>query len=616
MGGGGSKQFTTTTLPYPVRDVTKGLSVSTSQGCKDCRLKLYPNISSSSITLMRDDVPTVTGAALEEIRKAAFSVDTKIIIQPTIPFTVNFNGEDFTIDSMSLYKPSPIRIENVQHDAVLSLGSQLSKLIILIPIIADSSPGESGEFLSRIASRVSSITTPDTTGKFPNIEVPTGSDWNLTKVIPLDPNTGEVRGGFFSWAGTGPLTQTTNLQGNVFVRSWVPSGETGPQYIMMKDPAKISAGDLATIQTLPITKPEYAIHNIVEDTVVYRPGPPSTCSTEDGVLGKECDPFAAMEPKTTINAQLLFTIFSAFATFILSVIVVYYAIKYAAKQGVGDSIYNFGQWLGKKIGGTTKTPVFTSVVPPTPSGTFANPLLAAYGAPGRFKSSRKKTPTAEVPRLEAAETIEQIAPVATPAAEAVEQITPGLSIRTPPEPTVKRRIIAPSPPIEEEAAATEAAAQTVEQINPAAGTGLIPTVPPHLRKSTMSNLFGVDARRTTARNKNVVPPDLPQVAREIVAPSVQPKIPFEQRVKYAKELAEQRKQRLGLQTRRNAGPSWTDRTTAASNETDEQIAALRRETAREKRRTELAQSEANKTAEQIRQAKSSIKNARKLTLSS
>ena len=176
-----------------------------------------------------------------------------------------------TISTLTMYHPSPLRIENVQHDAVLSLNDPsdpTADVIILIPLKASNSGEESVNFFSKIGYFLSRIQTADsTTGLYPETSIPTGNDWGINKVFWLgkagSDNIAPVTDAFFTWTGASSFTRTL-LYSN-FVESrygWVPEGKQ-VRYFMLQTPVSISTTDLSFLtRSLPPTPSEEAIHTI------------------------------------------------------------------------------------------------------------------------------------------------------------------------------------------------------------------------------------------------------------------------------------------------------------------------------------------------------------------
>lgn len=84
----------------------------------------------------------------------SYSSVTKLFIKPSIPFKIELNGKPHTISVMTLMHPSPIRMENVQHDAMLTLGDPGEKnndgLVVLVPLQGSLMAGASGEFMNKV----------------------------------------------------------------------------------------------------------------------------------------------------------------------------------------------------------------------------------------------------------------------------------------------------------------------------------------------------------------------------------------------------------------------------------------------------------------------------------
>ena len=275
---------------------------------------------------------------LVRVRKQAvqgsYSLDTKAIITPSIPFKMNFNGKDIQINQMTLYHPCPIRIDSVQTDAVLSLNDpsdDKNSHIILVPLVLSNNDEPSVKFFNRITPSVSTIESPNPiTGQYNVEDVPTGNDWTLTHLFtPKQADNGKflVENGYFVWQGI-PFLERYDIRNDAFVvhKGWRRSGSAAPTYILLEKPLHIGAIDLATlIQSLPVTPPTDAIHPVPERGIVYKQGPPEGCAatpapsgdaafdwfgtTTEGFTGiKEddsCDPFLNNARDANIGAKQL-----------------------------------------------------------------------------------------------------------------------------------------------------------------------------------------------------------------------------------------------------------------------------------------------------------------------
>lgn len=144
----GKKVDTHTEQPPTVGGTDVSRSGAASQ-CDSCVLQVPADASTSTVTLTR-------------LTNKPYSSLSKVFIKPSLPFKLSFNDpnpdapkgtmRDYTIDTMAVYYPSPIRIENVQHDAVLSLGdpSVGSDLVVLIPLAVSNTANVGTSFLDRI----------------------------------------------------------------------------------------------------------------------------------------------------------------------------------------------------------------------------------------------------------------------------------------------------------------------------------------------------------------------------------------------------------------------------------------------------------------------------------
>lgn len=192
--------------------------------------------------------------------------------------------KELTISMFTLYHPSPLRIENVQHDAVLSLNDPSDKdsvsnnesAVILIPLKASNNVDESVDFFSKVARYLPTITAPGPGGTYANTNIPTGKDWSVKKVFHLEkteegqqePQFSKVIDGYYTWTGTQEYSYTENRIGNTIIRGWKPSG-TAVKYFMIDEPISISTSDLSYLtRSLPPTPPSEAINIIPEKTEI------------------------------------------------------------------------------------------------------------------------------------------------------------------------------------------------------------------------------------------------------------------------------------------------------------------------------------------------------------
>jgi len=281
------------------------------------------------------NVSELTGAIekadIIKIRKKSegggYSSPTKLFITPSIPFKFSFVGgtrqvtSQFEIKRITLYRPCPIRIENIQYDAVLSLNdpsdkTSNAKTIILVPIQVKPTPDQdSDRFIGKISSYIPGILLPNpATNQFETINVPTGNDWDVSKLLKPNPD-GSIKNGFFVWTGTPELEKYSSITYSGGVATdirykWRSASNTNaPIYILMKNPITVSPTTMQKIQMLPVTPSKEAIQFPFPGTLTYKPGPPgsdvvgcqtppptssvsSLFGTTEGFEGAaKCDPF-------------------------------------------------------------------------------------------------------------------------------------------------------------------------------------------------------------------------------------------------------------------------------------------------------------------------------------
>lgn len=348
-----------------------------------------------------NDLPTEK-ARYMSIRKmsdsGSYSSVTKLFIKPAIPFEIEFNGKPHKVSVMTLLHPSPIRVENVQHDAMLTLGDPSTGnndgLVILIPLQGAIVAGESGAFINKVVRYMTGVLQPDpATGDYKTIDIPTGNDWDLSKMFPGTPGeagkTFVTNVGYYVWSGfpplelraTGSATPSTSSKwfGNWYLRkpgdqrySWQPSYYGSVQYAMLAKPALVSSFDLQTIRMLPVTPVTEAVSPIMKWTLSYRqPGKmgadgkwESYCaasSSPAGAItdlfsgfGREsmvdmCDPFApgAFEAPDSTDAFVKMAI--VFLTAISVGLAIYLAVLFFTKTKWGQWAAHQGTLAGNYI---------------------------------------------------------------------------------------------------------------------------------------------------------------------------------------------------------------------------------------------------------------------------
>lgn len=311
-----------------------------------------------------------------------------------------------TIATMTMYHPSPLRIENVQHDAVLSLNDPSdpsADVVILIPLKSSNLGEESVDFFGKLAKHLTTIQAPDSvTGLYPETNIPTGNDWNIKSVFwlggPGADNVAKVTDAFYTWTGASSFNRVELSRSATEINyGWEKEGKQ-VRYFMLQTPVAISATDLSFLtRSLPPTPSVEAIHTIPDPAlegnpkVLYKkatgPGAEAGCGVvrermanqgqgdivaslftggdaqdllvdEKGVplSDKEsCDPFKANAKKATA-APSMFTPTKAAAFFFNFMILIALAfgtwlgLFLVVRQNYDDSFRDFSTSAGKVLG--------------------------------------------------------------------------------------------------------------------------------------------------------------------------------------------------------------------------------------------------------------------------
>jgi hypothetical protein len=340
-----------------------------------------------------DDIDP-TKARMPVIQRVAdsggYSSITKAFIKPSIPFEIEFNSKPHKISVLTLMHPSPIRMENIQHDAMLTLGDPSEGnndgLVILVPLVGSLTPGDSGAFIAKIARYMSGILTPNpATGQYEAVDIPTGSDWKLSSIFPGAPGEGGKTfvkyPGYYVWSGQPPLELTfdrkevNNAKVGIWglpdtdFYSWKPKGVAGIRYVMLSEPVQVSSMDLQTILMLPPTPITEAVSPIVKSTLTYRRagsiGPNGTWVSECPArlpsltnffggtresMTDQCDPFAPGSfPSTAPTTSSLVTIAIALVSTLGVFLAIYFAVKLWTQLKPGRWIADKGEWFGNMV---------------------------------------------------------------------------------------------------------------------------------------------------------------------------------------------------------------------------------------------------------------------------
>jgi hypothetical protein len=290
--------------------------------------------------------------------QSSFSKDTKITITPSIPFSVNFNGKDVTIKSMSLYHPCPIQLEGIQYDAVLSLNDPSDENrpshIILVPLMTSNRSTTSTKFFSKICPQLALLYSVDpVTNDYPTLDVPTDSNWSLTNLFGMSPNDNEYKGGLFSWTAAPDYAKTTQSSNNVITVDYKPIGNP-ITYIILDKAVEINSGDLSLLRRLPVTPAAESIHPMIKETLHYKKqscSSSSSTSKENFENIESCDPFQQFPVKKQPLQSLISWIFNLLWIFtaLASIYLALYIIDNRYHDDLIRFINNFSVMLVNQI---------------------------------------------------------------------------------------------------------------------------------------------------------------------------------------------------------------------------------------------------------------------------
>lgn len=259
--------------------------------------------------------------------KVTYSSENKLTIIPNIPFELDYNGKDkIIVSKMTLFHPSPVRIENIQHDAVLTLNDPADNpaYVVMIPLVSSSFNTPSTAFLSRISSRFGEAVIPNSAQNYREVDVATGSDWSISNLFNMSGDGISVTDSFYTWKGV----------------------STSVRYILMEKPAFISAGDLTTLRNLPPVNPEFAIDGIPQANtdVLYRKSfccGTKTTSTKESFGNKG-------RAGIQVNDIANWIIIGIFALLGLG-IALYIVLQTSIAESMRDGVIMFGSLISKQF---------------------------------------------------------------------------------------------------------------------------------------------------------------------------------------------------------------------------------------------------------------------------
>jgi len=346
--------------------------------------------------------------------EGSYSSITKLFIKPSIPFKVTFNGETYTISLMTLFHPSPVRLENVQHDAMLTLGdpspgnrakgSANTDAVILIPLVGSLNPGPSGDFLSKIARYLSAVTQPDpATGQYNTVDIPTGNDWDLSKMFPGSPADGVtvVDAGYYVWSASPGMAKATTPdvtvnpfpQADIWRYRYKAVGSTNLRYIMLQKPVGVNVFDMQTIRMLPATPSDQALDSFLPSSLSYVT--PKVC--EAPPAGRErfetagtCDPFANVSAATngSDKTEMLVKIIIGTLTTFGVLLAVYFALKLFTNREWSFKLPRWGLVAGNWL---VNAPLDKAKQVPAPPTFVAPDIDTMFGSKAESRLSEVKS---------------------------------------------------------------------------------------------------------------------------------------------------------------------------------------------------------------------------------
>ena len=343
MGGAPSREATVTRYPKPSQQYASNVSVAGALDCSNCVLELGQNLSTSVVTIQR------IGDVKKYQQTGEFPVGKgKLLITLDKPFEFRFNGKPFTVSYMTLYRPSPIRIENIQADAVLSLNDYhtQSSHVILVPLSSSNTFGEAGNFVDRIMQSVQGLDEDDKP-----LAVTVGNDWTINKVLP----TTQEKGGknvvsvpYFRWQ-TAQLKETLVIdQPWQKVYAWLPPPGEGITTIMLKDPIPISLLTMTYLQLLPYV-PSASGAPGASPLYLYKPGKCLTCVNRPTVDPAKLEDLKKKAADSRgVNPIMIVQIAFGIIAGAVALIGIYYGLKWALSgtgQSLGGGVLSAVRWL-------------------------------------------------------------------------------------------------------------------------------------------------------------------------------------------------------------------------------------------------------------------------------
>jgi hypothetical protein len=330
------------------------------------------------------DVPVKGLAEAEtaavETSTARYASDKKLFIIPDKPFNITYDGESHVIRKMTIYRPCPYRIENVQADAVLSLNDYSdveATFVALIPLSAQLRYGKPGDFIGRVMQNVNGFVPNEETNQFHPLTIPVGHDWQLTNVLeatqdpapatednpdPDAPNT--VTGGFFTWTtkryeeyevSRNTITGADGKSETLINYDWREVSGSAIRSVLFEKPAGISYLTSTYLQLLPYAPSNESAPGLPgRENIGYRKAKCTTC--ESGFRDNYEDIEAVLQQsKELIDPKSLAFMISTFLIMAIALIAIYFALD-SALGGNGQFFMSGPVSIAGWLAGPATTP--------------------------------------------------------------------------------------------------------------------------------------------------------------------------------------------------------------------------------------------------------------------
>jgi len=355
--------------PYPVSDRSgTGVSVANAQKCRGCILKVGANASTSVVRLIPPVESTLNQQGELEGSPEQLIGKNKMFIIPDKPFNMQFGPTRFQVTKMALYRPCPIRIENVQADAVLSLNDYsdpTASIVVLVPISSGVTFGASGDFVGRIAEYINAFIVDEASGNKLPQTVPVGNDWELTKLLPVARNNTEVSVGYFKYQSKKyeRYVRSTTERDNVktITYGWRPLRTGNFTTILLQEPVRVSYATSTYISYLPYAPSQYTAPPPPVNGYAFQKGACLTCSNPPGIDPAKLEEMQAMQKKGGLSPSTMVYIIVGLVTLLIGTIGMYYGLDFALKKYDEGAVSAILSAMKVLIMPRPKTPAATTV---------------------------------------------------------------------------------------------------------------------------------------------------------------------------------------------------------------------------------------------------------------